>query len=182
MRLQIDIGFGDAVTPRAELSDFPTLLDFKAPRLRVYPRETVVAEKLEAIVQLGMANSRMKDFYDLMILSRTFEFDGALLVSAIRATFKNRATELPPQLPVGLTATFAGDASKREQWLAFLRKSNGERLGGLEEVIAAVVRFAEEPLRAAAQARVLVVRWSPGRGWLPIAQPDREVESDREKS
>ncbi len=168
VRLQIDVGFGDAVTPRPELADFPTLLDFETPRLRVYPRETVVAEKLDAIVQLGIANSRMKDFYDLVILSRTFQFDGALLAAAIAATFANRATKLPSELPVGLTTTFASDTSKQEQWSAFLRKSNGEALGSLEDAIATVVRFVEAPLRAAVGPHPLAARWSPERGWLPI--------------
>jgi len=92
VRLQIDVGFGDVVTPDAIDIAFPTLLDLPAPRLRAYTRETVVAEKLEAIVQLGLANSRMKDFYDLVILSRIFEFDGAMLARAIQATFARRKT------------------------------------------------------------------------------------------
>jgi predicted nucleotidyltransferase component of viral defense system len=94
VRLQIDIGFGDAITPAAVEVEFPTLLDFPPPRLRAYPPATVVAEKLEAMVQLGIANSRMKDFYDIVVLSRMFEFDGQLLVQAIRATFERRKT--PP--------------------------------------------------------------------------------------
>jgi len=95
IRLQVDIGFGDAVTPDAVLVEVPPLLDFPAPRLRAYPRETVVAEKLETLVQLGLANSRMKDFYDLVVLSRMFEFDGELLTRAIRATFERRSTPVP---------------------------------------------------------------------------------------
>jgi hypothetical protein len=93
--LQIDVGFGDAVTPAAVMVEFPTILNQKPPRIRVYPRETVVAEKFEAVVQLGMTNSRMKDYYDLWFMSRHFEFDGALLSSAIRATFDRRATIIP---------------------------------------------------------------------------------------
>jgi predicted nucleotidyltransferase component of viral defense system len=95
VRLQVDVGFGDAITPEASVVEFPPLLDFPAPRLRAYPRETVVAEKLEAMVQLGMANSRMKDFYDVAVLARDFDFDGALLARAMRATFERRKTPLP---------------------------------------------------------------------------------------
>ncbi len=99
LRLQIDIGFGDVITPAAVTLEVPTLLDQPAPRLRVYPKETVIAEKLEALVQLGIANSRMKDFYDLAVLAESFEFEGESLVAAIRATFARRGTALPVGLP-----------------------------------------------------------------------------------
>ncbi|HEY5704870.1 MAG TPA: nucleotidyl transferase AbiEii/AbiGii toxin family protein [Terrimicrobiaceae bacterium] len=98
VRIQSDVGFGDAVTPGPQAVEFPALLDFPAPQLRSYPTYTVVAEKLEAMVLLGEANSRMKDFYDLWFLSRTFEFDGPTLVGAIRATFNRRKTPLPRYL------------------------------------------------------------------------------------
>ena len=91
------------VTPAAVMEEIPTLLDFPAPRLRVYPRETVVAEKLEAMVQLGLANSRMKDFFDLFLLAKLFEFEGQLLVQAISATFNRRGTLLPTRIPTALT-------------------------------------------------------------------------------
>jgi len=93
--IQIDIGFGDAVTPPPVENNYPTLLGSTAPRLLTYPRETVVAEKLEAMVKLGIANSRMKDFYDMEVLSRTFSFDGKSLREAIHNTFERRGTELP---------------------------------------------------------------------------------------
>lgn len=88
--IQVDIGFGDVVTPKAVQTDFPTLLDLPAPRLAIYPKETVVAEKFQAMVKLGMANSRMKDFYDVWTLSREFDFDGGVLSTALQATFKRR--------------------------------------------------------------------------------------------
>ncbi len=93
--IQIDIGFGDAITPGPVEHAYPTLLDLPAPHLLAYPRETVVSEKLEAIVKLGIANSRMKDFHDLHSLSTTFEFDGKTLAQAVRATFEHRHTDLP---------------------------------------------------------------------------------------
>lgn len=165
VRLQVDIGFGDAITPDAAVVEFPPLLDFPAPRLRAYPRETVVAEKLEAMVQLGLANSRMKDFYDLVVLSRMFEFDGDLLVRAIRATFERRRTPLPAGLPAALTPEFTEDAMKRTQWSAFVRKSGGEELGSLGEVIAAIARFVERPLAVAASASPFSERWLPAGPW-----------------
>ena len=136
-----------------------------APRLRAYPRETVVAEKLEAMVQLGLANSRMKDFYDVVVLSRSFEFDGGLLARAIGATFERRRTPLPGGLPVGLTSEFADDATKMTQWAAFARKSGGAEIGSLAEVIAAVAAFVGKPLAAAATGAPFRGRWSPGGPW-----------------
>jgi predicted nucleotidyltransferase component of viral defense system len=121
--LQIDIGFGDAVTPPATLIEFPTLLGQAPPLLRAYPRETVIAEKLHAMVNLGHSNSRMKDFYDLWVLSRDDAWDQQLLRQAIRATFTRRQTRLPVQIPLALTDEFGNDDGKRAQWLAFCRKS-----------------------------------------------------------
>jgi hypothetical protein len=165
VRLQVDVGFGDIITPEAAVVDFPPLLDFPAPRLRAYPRETVVAEKLEAMVQLGLANSRMKDFYDLAVLSQTFEFDGALLVRAIRATFERRRTPLPTGLPVALTSAFASDATKMTQWMGFSRKSGGEQIGSLTDVVATIANFVERPLAAAVGMNHFTPRWSPGGPW-----------------
>jgi len=119
--LQIDVGFGDAVTPRAEVTTFPALLDFPAPRVRAYPTASVVAEKFQAMVALGIANTRMKDFYDLYRLSETQDFDGETLAAAIRATFDRRATAIPTELPLALGDAFARDAEKQAQWNAFLR-------------------------------------------------------------
>ncbi len=93
--IQIDIGFGDIITPAPSETDYPALLDFPSPRLMAYPKETVVAEKLEALVKLGIANTRMKDFYDLEILSRIFTFEGKTLAKAIQNTFQKRGTDLP---------------------------------------------------------------------------------------
>ena len=122
LTLQIDIGFGDAITPEPLSTTYPGLLEFPAPVLKAYPRETVVAEKFQAMVALGIANSRMKDFYDVWTLARQFEFDGALLSSAIRATFERRQTPIPTAPPLALTADFASDQSKATQWKAFLKK------------------------------------------------------------
>ena len=120
--IQADIGFGDAVTPEAQEIEYPTLLGNPAPHLRAYPRETVVAEKYQALVDLGIANSRMKDFYDLWVIARDFDFDGANLSEAIRNTFSRRQTPLPEHTPSGLSAGFYEDSHKNIQWKAFLNK------------------------------------------------------------
>jgi predicted nucleotidyltransferase component of viral defense system len=120
--MQIDIGFGDVIVPEAALTDYPVLLELAAPRLRAYPRETVVAEKFEAMVKLGQLNSRLKDFFDLWLLPRQFEFDGKVLSTAVTQTFAHRKTAITPQ-PVALTAAFANDPIKQTQWKGFLRKS-----------------------------------------------------------
>ena len=122
--VQWDVGFGDAVTPAPADVTYPVLLEgMPAPRLRVYPRETVFAEKLEAIATLGIANSRMKDYFDLLALLREGAMDQPVLTEAIRATFQRRATALPDGVPFGLTDAFATDAQKQSQWNAFLRRN-----------------------------------------------------------
>lgn len=124
LALQIDVGFGDAVTPDAETAVLPALLDdLESPTLRVYPVYTVIAEKYHAMVVLGMANTRMKDFYDVAVIARRTSLDGALLARAVRATFERRGTPVPGHLPVALTAEFGDSASKQRQWQGFLRKS-----------------------------------------------------------
>jgi predicted nucleotidyltransferase component of viral defense system len=126
IHLQVDVAFGDVVTPAPEEIDYPVLLDYPVPRLRAYPRETVVAEKFEAMVRLGMTNSRMKDFYDLWVMSRDFEFDGQTLCRAIAATFDRRESLLPKETPLALTREFSSDQAKATQWAAFLRRLNPE--------------------------------------------------------
>lgn len=118
--LTIDIGFGDALEPGAEELDYPSMLDFPMPRLRGYARETVIAEKFQAMVALGRANTRMKDFYDIWILSRSFTFDDDRLPRAISATFTRRGTAIPQDLPDALTPAFAESPQKQRQWRAFV--------------------------------------------------------------
>jgi hypothetical protein len=121
--MQLDIGFGDAVTPPAVETAFPTILDGPAAVLLTYPRETVVAEKFEAMVKLGIANTRMKDFHDLRALSQLFAFEGQLLSEAIKRTFERRKTSLPSEPPIAFTAEFFEDKSKQLQWTAFNGKN-----------------------------------------------------------
>lgn len=118
----VDIGFGDAVEPGIEEIELPVLLDRPTPRLRAYPRESVIAEKFQAMIALGRANSRMKDFYDVWMLLNAYEFETAKLEQPIRATFARRKTALPQEVPDGLTDAFADDTVKQRQWEAFARE------------------------------------------------------------
>lgn len=118
--IQVDIGFGDVITPGPVEMVYPVLLDFPAPHIRTYPVETVVAEKFHAMVALGIANSRLKDFYDLWFLSRTFEFNHASLVAAVQKTFERRETPMPAALPTGLTDEYAEQWDGR--WKAYLKR------------------------------------------------------------
>ena len=127
--LQIDVGFGDAVTPEPQNVSYPVLLaEFAAPQLRAYPKYTVVAEKLHAVCVLGMANTRMKDYFDLWVLLQDAELQDAELRRAVAATFARRGTALPSGTPAGLRNAFAEDAAKQMQWQAFLKKN---RLDGM---------------------------------------------------
>lgn len=101
--LRIDVGFGDVVSPKVQENKLPTLLDFPSPKIRTYPPETVIAEKFQALVDLGMTNSRLKDFYDLYFLIKNFSFENEILINAINATFERRKTEIPKQMPIALT-------------------------------------------------------------------------------
>ena len=136
IRLQIDIGYGDVVTPEPETINYPVLLaELAAPTLRVYPKYTVVAEKFQAICVLGMTNSRMKDYFDLWILMRDTSLDQQLLRQAILATLARRQTPAINGMPTGLGEQFALDAGKQIQWNAFLRKNKLEAISFIGVVI-----------------------------------------------
>jgi hypothetical protein len=164
--LQIDVGFGDAVTPAPGEVDYPTLLDLPAPRLRVYPRETVVAEKFQAMVHLGMANSRMKDFYDIWMLARFFEFDGTILARAIERTFERRQTAIPDEVPLPLTAEFYADPAKALQWRAFLGRNDlAEQGTSFETVAVAIERFLMPLCLASHAGNSFASTWPMGGPW-----------------
>lgn len=134
--MQVDVGFGDSVLPAPERTTVPCLLTgLPATSMRAYPREVAIAEKYAAMVNLGIANSRLKDFYDIGYLATSCDFDGERLAAAIRATFERRGTLLPPELPVALTPEFAADARKAVQWQAFCRKARVPGAVPLEEVV-----------------------------------------------
>ena len=138
--ITIDIGFGDATEPGIEMLDYPTLLDLPRPRLRSYAPETVIAEKFQAMVMLGQANSRMKDFYDIWVLSQSRTFEAARLSAAIRATFERRGTPLPTETPLALTESFSNDPQKQQQWRAFCRDID-QQPGSLVEIVSDLKAF-----------------------------------------
>lgn len=164
--IQVDIGFGDSVIPKPIQTTFPTLLDFPAPRLAMYPRETVVAEKFEAMVKLGQANSRMKDFYDILVLSRDFSFDGEVLSAAIQATFKRRKTVLTETLPLALTSEFSNNAEKQMQWKAFITRTRLKLAAEkLEHVVMGIREFLEAPVTAISKREQFKSVWAKGGPW-----------------
>jgi hypothetical protein len=163
---KVDVGFGDAVVPGPVELDYPTILDLPAPRLRAYTRESVVAEKFQAMVALGEVNSRLKDFYDVWFLAQRFPFNAATLGAAVRATFSRRGTDLPAE-PTPLTAVFGEDHSRQAQWAAFLRRTAPP---------AAPERFADVTARLREFLKPLIVAigedrvsqfgtWRPATGW-----------------
>ena len=159
--LQIDVGFGDAVTPGPQTVAYPTLLnDFQAPTLRMYPVYTVIAEKYQAMVMLGQANSRMKDFYDLAVIARRTELDGATLAMAIAATFARRQTALPTERPLALTKQFSADAAKLRQWQAFLNKNRIDA-ASLGDTVALLDDLLWPPTQVAAAHSQAKATWRP---------------------
>lgn len=164
--MQLDIGFGDVIYPAAISMVYPTMLDFESPRLVGYPKETVIAEKFEAMVKLGQLNSRMKDFFDIHLLARQFKFDAAVLIRAIQKTFTNRGTKIVAK-PLVFSPSFLEDSAKQTQWAAFVRKS---KLSGTPASFAAIVddiRDFLEPLTEAIEAdQSFTAIWNPGGPWI----------------
>lgn len=168
--MQIDIGFGDAVTPGAVESTFPVILNGPAPVLLVYPKETVVAEKFEAMVKLGIANSRMKDFHDLRTLADLFAFEGEVLSDAITRTFERRKTAIPATAPPTVfTPEFFEDEAKKSQWSAFITKNKSYVPPiSLQEVVATIQRFVRPVITSIATEDQRRWSWAPGGPWVPM--------------
>lgn len=158
--LQIDVGFGDAITPEAIMTDWRELLDFPVARLLAYPPESVIAEKLEAAVTLGLQNSRMKDFFDLHWLREHQSFDGGLLLAAVEATFARRGTVIPSTPPTALSEVFSRDDGKTLQWNAFRKKGQLDA-PELPEVIARLSEFLLPIFSGEVRGQI----WHPHSGW-----------------
>ena len=164
--VQVDVAFGDVITPEAQEIEYPTLLNMPRPCIRSYPKETVVAEKLQAIAALGMVNSRMKDFYDIWIISRQFPFEGSILINAIKATFERRRTRIPKGIPIALSDEFVANQEKAIQWKAFLKRTLLEDQGvDFSLVINELRDFLIPPLRAIASGKPFFQFWKAGRSW-----------------
>lgn len=165
MPLQVDVGAGDAVVPPPEVLDYPGLLELPRARLRAYRPETSIAEKTEAMVRLALANSRMKDFFDIHRLAETRTFEGETMRLAVAATFARRGIEIPSERPLALTSEFAEDAQKKVQWAAFVRRTRRPDLQELSAVIATLDRFLWPVLQAAARRESWARYWSDGGPW-----------------
>jgi hypothetical protein len=155
--IQIDIGFADVITPAPEKVNYPTLLDHPAPYLYGYPRETVIAEKFQAMTVLGMANSRMKDFYDIWNLIECFEFEGAVLQDALEKTFQNRNTELPSESHIIFSNAFL--ENKTIQWSAFTRKLKIEKATEMKDVLKGIKSFLLPVIDASQQGVTFDMKW-----------------------
>lgn len=166
IHLQADIGFGDVVTPNPIEETLPTLLGMPAPRLKIYPIYTVIAEKFEAMVLKGINNSRMKDFYDIHFLADNFDVDGTQLVQAIVNTFTRRRTPLPNKTPIALTETFYKNPEKQIQWNAFLRKNRltTEQMS-LESTVLRIGEFLTIPLESALLKSNFNKIWNKNTHW-----------------
>jgi hypothetical protein len=174
--MQIDIGFGNAIVPQACDADYPTLLDFPAPRIRAYPQEAVIAEKLHALVVLGESNTRMKDLYDLHILASRFSFDGVRLAQAIGATFERRCTTIDTAIPAALTPRFFADGARAELWRSYLSR-NGlpgapADLNAVGELLQAFFR----PLWALfSGGGKFTLSWPPAGPWKPVTAKETQL-------
>jgi predicted nucleotidyltransferase component of viral defense system len=166
IHVRIDVGFGDAITPATVELELPTLLpDMPAPSVLTYPIETIVAEKVEAMVDLGMLNSRMKDFTDVAMAARRVAFDGNTLVAALRATFRRRRTPLPETGIVPLSEEFVQDARVQANWKAFATKNRPRDFDSLAEVINVLRSFLLPPIQCARTGEPFAARWNPGGPW-----------------
>jgi hypothetical protein len=173
IRVQIDIGFGDAITPAALDQEFPTLLvNMAPPNVLAYPTETIVAEKVETMVDLGRANSRMKDFTDLAMAARRVSFDGDALVAAIRATFRRRQTPVPDGEIIALTEEFTGDDRAQANWRAFAGRNQLRAFDSLAQVVAELRPFLLPLLGRARTAQSFAAHWSAGGPW--VVSPETE--------
>ena len=167
--MQIDIGFGDVTVPPVEECSFPSMLDLPAANLKAYSRETVIAEKVQAMVFLGMANSRMKDFFDVCKLAESFEFDGRVLSKAIQSTFSRRDTAIPSSPPLALTSEFPENQTKNKQWQAFLKRSSLESQltrSEFTDVIQVISGFVMPVFQAINSGSDFKSKWGPTEGWI----------------
>jgi len=165
--VQVDVGFDDAIVPLPTRENYPTLLDHAPPRILAYPREAVVAEKLEAMVTLGVTNSRMKDFYDVHLLASSFAFDGPPLARAIQATFQRRGTPLPDSRPLVLTREFLAAPERETQWRAFLRRGRLDGPPDAGRLAESLQQFLAPLLGAIAHRETFSKHWPPSGPWTP---------------
>jgi hypothetical protein len=164
--MQIDVGFGDTIYPKVEVIDYPVILDLPKPHLKGYPAESVISEKFEAMIKLGLLNSRMKDFYDIWLILRQFDFDGIKLAEALKKTFRRRKTLLPEDRPLFAEEIYDEKSDRQILWKAFLKKSNIKHTPEKLSVVAKEIeKFIIKPLGAIKKARDFHEAWEAPGPW-----------------
>jgi len=164
--MQIDVGFGDIVHPKIRVIDYPVILDFPKPHLNGYPQESVISEKFEAMIKLGLLNSRMKDFYDIWLMMRQFEFKGANLIEAIKKTFKHRKTDIPQNKPLFADEIYDEKSDRQTLWNAFLKRGDIQHAPDTLSVTAKEIEtFLVEPIVAINKKVEFDKIWKSPRGW-----------------
>jgi len=170
--IQVDIAFGDIIVPYAMTADYPTILDLPVPSMQGYSKESAIAEKLQIMVRLDILNSRLKDFYDIWLLSRQFDFEGQMLASAIKETFRARQTEIPTQ-PDALMAAFAQDANKQSQWRGFRRRNLlKDSPENLLEVVGCISTFLVPVMEALILGKPFSGAWKHPGPWVDIEKSE----------
>jgi predicted nucleotidyltransferase component of viral defense system len=171
--LRLDVGIDDAVVPDPSWVDYPVLLQDESPRILAYQPATAVAEKFQAMIEIGLANSRMKDYHDVWMLSRTLEFEGQDLADAMRATFQRRGTKLPAETPAELTNEYTGQPETSRMWDTYRRgfsAAAGDLPEDLQQVADAIAEFVMPAVIAAASGVACGETWAPGSGWAYVVR------------
>lgn len=164
--MQIDVGFGDIIYPKTKVVDYPVILDFPRPHLKGYPAESVISEKFEAMVKLGLLNSRMKDFYDIWLIMRQFDFDGSKLVGALRGTFEHRKTPLPEKSPLFAKEIYDEKSDRQALWKAFLRKGDIKHAPEKLSVTAREIEiFLIDPIKTIVDRQAFKKKWKALGPW-----------------
>lgn len=164
--MQIDIGFGDVIHPKPKTIDYPVILDLPKPHLKGYPLESVISEKFEAMMKLGLLNSRMKDFYDIWLLMRKFDFNGTILTEALKKTFDHRKTELPLKRPLFAQEIYDNKSDRQMLWMAFLRKNDIKNApDNLSAIAKTIEKFLIKPLEAIKKGKSFNETWKAARKW-----------------
>ena len=164
--IQIDVGFGDIIYPKTNAIEYPVILDFPKPHLKGYPVESVISEKFEAMIKLGLLNSRMKDFYDIWLMMRQFDFKGSNIAKALIKTFKHRKTILPTGRPLFDEEISDEKSDRQTLWIAFLRKSDIKHAPDKLSIISKEIEnFLIEPIIAISKDNKFCKKWKPSKGW-----------------
>jgi hypothetical protein len=164
--MQIDVGFGDIVYPKAEVIDYPVILDFPKPHLKGYPIESVVSEKFEAMIKLGVLNSRMKDFYDVWLMKRQFDFDGANLTESLQRTFSHRKTDIPAGKPFFAKEIYDEKSEKQTLWKTFLKKGDIKHApDSFVDIAKEIEAFLIEPITALNEGVKFNKKWNLSGFW-----------------